>query len=173
MEIGSKCPDFKGLLGTDGKKHSLSDFAEAKILVVIVSCNHCPYVVAYEERIVKLSRELAPARFIAINANDVARYPADDMAHMIERAKERGFDFPYVRDDSQEIVRALGARFTPEVFVFDPSRALRYHGGIDDNHSNASAVRARNLFDAVRALEAGKAPNPAETQAIGCSVKWK
>src|SRR5512140_2068599 len=133
--IGSQCPDFD-LPGTDGAKHSLASFAPAEILVVIVSCNHCPYVVAYEERIVALSRDYANkgVRLVAINANDVARYPEDGMPAMIARATERGFDFPYLRDDAQSVARALGARFTPEVFVFDRARKLRYHGRIDDNH---------------------------------------
>jgi thiol-disulfide isomerase/thioredoxin len=175
MKIGSPCPDFRDLPGTDGKGHSLTDFAVKPVLVLIVSCNHCPYVIAYEERIVHLAKTHQPkgVAFIAINANDVARYPADGMPKMIERAKDRGFDFPYVRDDSQEIARALGARFTPEIFVFDHARKLRYHGRIDDNHASPAAVKSRDLENALVALLAGKNPPVAETQAVGCSVKWK
>jgi hypothetical protein len=155
--------------------YALSDFASAKLLVVIVSCNHCPYVVAWEERMVNLAREWQPkgAQFFAVNANDTVRYPTDDLAHMIERAKKRGFPFPYARDDAQDFVRSLGARVTPEVFVFDQERKLRYHGRIDDNHENASAVRSHDLANALSALLAGQSPPVAETQAIGCSVKWK
>jgi len=172
--IGSSCPDFD-LPGTDGERHALASFEPAPVIVVVVSCNHCPHVVAYEERIVAISREYAPrgVAFVAVNANDASRYPADDMAHMIERATQRGFDFPYVRDDSQAFVRALGARFTPEVFVFDRARKLRYHGRIDDNEREPRAVRHHDLKDAIEALLAGQEPAVAETQAIGCSVKWK
>ena len=148
LVIGSPCPAFEGLPGTDGKRWALSDFAAAKLLVVIVSCNHCPYVVAYEERIVQLSKRYAPqgVSLLAINANDVARYPADGLERMKQRAADRGFDFPYVRDDSQDVVRELGARFTPEVYVFDhPARRLRYHGRIDDDHRDASRVTSPDL----------------------------
>lgn len=174
LPIASPCPDFD-LPGTDGARHSLASFDDAAVLVVIVSCNHCPYVVAYEERIVAFSRDYAPrgARVVAINANDVSRYPDDGMPQMAARAKDRGFDFPYLRDDSQSTVRALGARFTPEVFVFDRERRLRYHGRIDDDHRDASRVRSHDLRAAVDALLAGREPPVTETQAIGCSVKWR
>jgi thiol-disulfide isomerase/thioredoxin len=175
LAIGSPCPDFRDLPGVDGKKHALGDFSDAKVLVVVVSCNHCPHVVANEERLVKISNAYAPkgVRFIAINANDTSRYPADDLEHMIVRAKERDFRFAYVRDDSQETVRALGARFTPELFVFDEKRALRYHGRIDDNSHNPSAATSHDLVNALDALLAGQTPPVLETQATGCSVKWK
>jgi len=91
---------------------------------------------------------------------------------MVHRAKERGFPFPYLRDDSQATVRTLGARFTPEVFVFDEARALRYHGRIDDNHRDAARVTSPDLKTALDALLAGEAPPVAETTPVGCSVKW-
>jgi hypothetical protein len=124
---------------------------------------------------VKISNAYMPkgVGFIAINANDTARYPADDLDRMIVRAKERGFKFVYARDDSQETARALGARFTPEIFVFDEERKLRYHGRIDDNSHDASAAKSHDLVNALDALLLGKSPPVAETQAIGCSVKWK
>lgn len=174
LAIGSACPDFD-LPGVDGSSRSLASFSSANVLVLIVSCNHCPYVIAYEERIASLARDYAPrgVQVIAVNGNDAARYPTDDMEHMKVRAQERGFSFPYVRDDSQALLRALGARFTPEVFVFDRARTLRYHGRIDDNHRDASAVQSKDLARALDALLAGGSPPVAETQAIGCSVKWK
>ena len=174
LALRSHCPDFD-LVGTDGTTHSIGTFTEANLLVVIVSCNHCPYVMAYEERIVSLSREYGPkgVAFMAVNANDAVRYPDDGMAAMTRRAKERGFDFPYVRDDPQAFVRALGARFTPEVFVFDEPRTLRYHGRIDDNHRDVKAVTTNDLKNAIDALLADGEPPVAETTPFGCSVKWK
>jgi peroxiredoxin len=174
VALGSTCPPFE-LPATDGARYSLESFAQAKLLVLIVSCNHCPYVVAYEERIVALAREWEQkgVRFILINCNDTSRYPDDDMAHMKERAKERGFFFPYLRDDSQNVVRALGARFTPEAFVFDGARTLRYHGRIDDNHRDAHAATSRDLRNAIDALLAGKDPPITDTTPVGCSVKWR
>ena len=174
LPIGSPCPPFD-LPGTDGASHSLSSFAAAKVLVVLVSCNHCPYVVAYEERMAALSREYGPkgVQVVAINANDTTRYPDDGMAQMKKRVSERKFDFPYLRDDPQTTARALGARFTPEAFVFDADRALRYHGRIDDNHRDANKVTSRDLANAIDALLRGETPTPAETTPVGCSVKWK
>jgi peroxiredoxin len=173
LELGAPCPPFD-LPGTDDKNHSLAEF-DAEVLVVVVSCNHCPYVVAYESRLVALANAFQPrgAAFVAVNANDATRYPDDGMQPMKARARERGFPFPYLRDDAQGFVRALGARFTPEVYVFDRARALRYHGRIDDNHRDESRVTSHDLRSALEALLAGRQPEVAETTAFGCSVKWK
>lgn len=172
--MSDACPAFE-LPGTDGKVHTLASFDGKKLLCVIVSCNHCPYVVAYEPRMVALAKAHAPngVAFMAVNANDSTRYPDDAMEPMIARANERGFPFPYVRDDSQAFVRALGARFTPEVFVFDAERKLRYHGRIDDNHRDPSRVTSNDLENALTALVAGQEPEVPETVAFGCSIKWK
>ncbi len=174
LAIHESCPAFT-LPGTDGRDHDLASFAGRELLVVVVSCNHCPYVVAYEERLVGHARsyDARNVGFLAVNANDATRYPDDGMQPMRVRAHERGFPFPYVRDDTQAFVRALGARFTPEVFVFDRERKLRYHGRIDDNHRDPSRVTARDLEAALDALLAGTDPPVAETTAFGCSVKWK
>ena len=173
LELNAACPSFD-LPGTDDRTHSLSDSKE-KLLVVVVSCNHCPYVIAYEPRLVALANEYMArgVGFLAINANDATRYPDDGMQPMKARARERGFPFPYLRDDSQTFVRALGARFTPEVYVFDEARKLRYHGRIDDNHRDASRVTSHDLKNSLDALLAGSEPPVQETVAFGCSVKWK
>ena len=169
-----RCPDF-ALPGTDDHTHDLASFAGNELLVVAIACNHCPYVVAYEERIVALANEYGAKNvgWINVNANDATRYPDDGMTPMKARARERKFPFPYVRDDSQAFVRALGARFTPEIFVFDKERKLRYHGRIDDNHRDPKAVTSRDLVAALDALLAGNEPPNTETTAFGCSVKWK
>ncbi len=173
LELLAPCPAFD-LPGTDDQNHTLAGLT-GKLVVLIVSCNHCPYVMAYEPRIVALATEYQArdVAFLAVNANDATRYPDDGMQAMKLRAKERGFPFPYLRDDSQALVRALGARFTPEVYVFDAARKLRYHGRIDDNHRDLGKVTSHDLRNALDALLAGKDPPVAETTAFGCSVKWK
>lgn len=174
LSLSSPCPDFE-LPGVGGKTFSLASFADAKVLVVVVSCNHCPYVVAYEPRLLRLAKDYEGqgVRFVAVNANDTSRYPDDGMEAMTVRARDRGFPFPYLRDDGQVFVRALGARFTPEVFVFDGDRSLRYHGRIDDNHRDEAEVTSHDLRRALDALQKNEPPPVSETTAFGCSVKWK
>ena len=173
IELNAPCPVFD-LPGTDDKNHALGDF-DQELVVVVVSCNHCPYVIAYEPRLVAIANEYGSrgVAFVAVNANDSTRYPDDGMQPMKIRARDRGFPFPYLRDESQTFVRALGARFTPEVYVFDKARKLRYHGRIDDNHRDLSRVTSHDLKNALEALLDGKDPPVAETIAFGCSVKWK
>lgn len=175
MHIGDSAPDFKNLLGTDGKKHNLADYATSKTLVVMFTCNHCPYVQAYEGRMVALQAEFKDkgVQFVAINSNDDKGYPDDDYAHMVTRAKEKNFNFPYLRDDTQAVAKAYHASHTPHIFVFNDKRKLAYTGKIDDNWQNADQVKQRFLRDALNSLVQGKAPAPAETYAIGCTIKWK
>lgn len=173
LELQAPCPPFD-LPGTDGRNHTLAELG-GKLVVVMVSCNHCPYVIAYEPRVVALAKDYGArgVDFVAVNANDATRYPDDGMTPMRARAQDRGFTFPYLRDDSQAFVRALGARFTPEVYVFDEARTLRYHGRIDDNHRDASRVTSHDLKNALDALLDGREPPITTTTAFGCSVKWK
>ncbi|MBZ0253843.1 MAG: thioredoxin family protein [Candidatus Methylomirabilis sp.] len=173
LSIGAAAPDFS-LKGVDGKTHRLADYADFPVLVVMFTCNHCPYVQAYEDRLIALQAdyEAKGARFVAINANETANHPEDSFDKMVERARRLGFNFPYLRDEDQSVATAYGAACTPEVFVFDRERRLRYTGRIDDNHRDASKVTKRELRDALDALLAGKAPPAAETHPIGCSIKW-
>lgn len=173
LEMDAPCPAFD-LPGTDDRYHALTSFT-SDLLVVMVSCNHCPYVVAYEPRVVALANEYASkgVGWVAVNANDATRYPDDGMHAMKARARDRGFPFPYLRDEAQTFVRALGARFTPEVFVFDRDRKLRYHGRIDDNHRDAAKVTSHDLRNALDALLEGREVPVRETTAFGCSIKWK
>ena len=175
LPIGSDAPDFKDLPGTDGKKHSLSDFKDAKLVVINFTCNHCPYAMAYEDRFMDIVKEYGPqgVAFIAINANNVETHPQDDMSHMKERVEEKSFTFPYVRDDSQDVAKAYGAVCTPHLFVLDENRKLAYEGRIDDSWQEPDQAKAHDLRDAIDALLAGQpAPNP-QTNPMGCSIKWK
>lgn len=174
MKLGDSAADFS-LKGTDGKIYSLKDFQGAKALVVIFSCNHCPYVKAYEDRMIQIQKDYQAkgVRFLAINSNDSANYPQDSFESMVERAKEKSFNFPYLHDQTQEIAKKYEATHTPHLFVFDAARRLAYTGKIDDNWENPSAVAKNYLRDALDDLAAGKAPRLAETHAIGCTIKWK
>lgn len=173
LPLGSVAVDFD-LKGVDGKKHSLKSFADSKALVVVFSCNHCPYVQAYEDRMVQLQKDYASkgVTLIAINSNDETAYPEDSYLNMIEKAKDRGFNFPYLRDETQEIARKYGAICTPHIFAFNQQRQLQYKGRIDDNR-NPDLVKTRDLRNALDAILAGHSPAVQETRPFGCSVKWK
>ena len=173
LEIGAKAPEF-GLKGTDGKRHGLSDHADKKALVVVVSCNHCPTAIQYEDRLVAIQRDYAAkgVQLLAINGNETDGHPTDDFPHMVQRAKEKGFNFPYLRDESQAVVRAFGAVRTPEVFLFGPKRTLVYHGRIDDNAEDPSKVKRHDLREALDEVLAGRPVSVPKTVPVGCTVKW-
>jgi peroxiredoxin len=181
LEIGAAAPDFE-LPGVDGKDHSLGDFADAEILMVIFTCNHCPTAQAYEERIIKLHKDYKDrgVALVAISPNDPEAVRLDELGYtdlgdsledMKIRAKDRGFEFPYLYDgDSQEVSRAYGVIATPHVFIFDRARKLRYVGRIDD--SEVKEVKSHDAINALEALLAGR-PAPIEkTRMFGCSTKW-
>ncbi len=174
VKIGGNTVPFS-LPGVDGKNHSLTDYAENKAIVVIFTCNHCPYARAWEERIVQVQGDYGGrgVQLVAINANDASKYPEDGFPKMKERARDKHFNFPYLRDESQEIARAYGAERTPEVFVFDKAGKLRYHGVVDDNYDDPAAVKKTYLRDALDAVLSGKAPRTSETDPVGCTIKWR
>lgn len=173
LGMGEQAPHFN-LLGVDGKYHSLDEFRDKKVLVVMFTCNHCPYVQAYEDRIVQLQRDYVGkgAEIVAINPNDDQAYTDDSYEKMIERSRRKGFNFQYLRDADQSVARAYGPSRTPEAFVFDEQRRLRYHGRIDDNYQDPGKVSSRELRDAIEALLAGQLPKVNETFPVGCTVKW-
>lgn len=173
LKINSKLPDFN-LQSTDGKHYSQDSFQKSKVLVIMFTCNHCPYVQAYENRLIKLQDSFKDKEvsFVAINANDEINYPLDSFENMVKRAKEKNYNFPYLRDKTQEIARIFGASFTPEIFVFNKERTLQYHGRIDDNWQEPDKVTKQNLKEAIESILTGKPIDRTETQAIGCSVKW-
>jgi peroxiredoxin len=174
LKVGDKALPFK-LIGVDDKPHSFSDYAGKKAVAVIFSCNHCPYVRAWEDRIVQIQTDYSDkgVQLIAINANDASKAPDDNFPKMKERAREKHFNFPYLRDETQEVARAYGAERTPEVFLFDTDGLLRYHGTIDDNYDDPKAVKVRYLRDALDAVIGGRSVQIAETRPVGCTVKWK
>ncbi len=172
LGLGAPAPAFD-LPGVDGKNHSLGSFKDKPVLVVIFSCNHCPYVKAYEDRMVSIQRdyEAKGVQFVAINSNDEKAYPEDSFTEMVKRSREKGFNFPYLRDESQKVVEAYGGVCTPHVFAFDRSRKLRYRGRIDDSKEE-SKVTTNDLRNALDDLVAGKAVRVPDTRPFGCSIKW-
>ena len=174
LKTGDKAHTFN-LLGIDDARHSLADYGDKEALVVIFSCNHCPYAQAWEDRMVQVQLDYGArgAQLIAINANDPSQYPDDSFPMMKERAGQKGFNFPYLYDETQEVARAYEAQRTPEVFVFDRQRALRYHGPIDDNYDEPGAVKSHYLRDALDAVLAGRAPSVTDVDPVGCTIKWK
>jgi peroxiredoxin len=174
LGIGASAPDFQ-LPGVDGKNYSLADFKAAKLLVVVFTCNHCPYVIGSDERFAKIHADYAGKNiaFVGINSNELTHHPDDDLPHMKERAKNLNFKWPYLRDESQEVARAYGALRTPHFYVFDAARKLRYTGRMDDNPRNPGKETTRELRDALDALLKGEQPRVPLTNPIGCNVKWK
>jgi len=182
LALGAGAPDFK-LAGVDGKDWSLADFAEAKALVVVFTCNHCPTAQAYEERLKKITEDYKAkgVAVVAISPNDPKSVRLDELGYselgdsfedMKVRAKAAGFNFPYLYDgDTAAASRAYGPTVTPHTFVFDAARKLRYIGRIDDSE-RASLVKTQDLRAALDAILSGRAPEPAQTPAFGCSVKW-
>lgn len=174
MDLKQIAPDFS-LKGVDEKTYSLASFKDAKALVAIFSCNHCPYVKAYEERMIAVQRDYQDkgVRLVAINSNDPVGYPEDSFEEMKKRAKEKGFNFPYLCDETQKAAKDYEATHTPHLFVFDGARRLAYTGKIDDNWQDAKAARQHFLRDALDDILAGKPARTPQTHAVGCTIKWK
>ena len=173
MALGTPAPSFS-LSGIDGQTHSLESFADSEVLVVVFTCNHCPYAKAVESRLVELQRDYQDrgVALVAINPNDAVAYPDDSMEAMKVRAEQRGFNFPYLRDDSQEVARAYDAACTPDIFVFDGDRRLAYNGRLDDNWKEPAAVQRQDLRLVLDALLAGKSHDFEAVPSMGCSIKW-
>jgi peroxiredoxin len=171
---GDKATDFK-LKSVDGKMYSMSDYKDAKGFIVVFTCNHCPFAVKYEDRVIELAKKYKSKGYVllAINPNDPAAQPDDSFDKMKVRAKEKGFTFPYLFDEGQKIFPQYGATKTPHVFLLDKNLIVKYIGAIDDNVEDASAVKEKFLENAIAALENGKEPTVPVTKAIGCSIKVK
>jgi peroxiredoxin len=173
LKINDSMPHFK-LPATDGLTVD-SSIIRDPVLVVVFTCNHCPYAKAVEDRLIELAKHFDQegAQFVLINSNDAQKYPDDSFDAMKDRHDEKAYPFPYCYDESQEVAKAFGALCTPHCFVFDMSRQLKYKGRVDDNWKEPEKVTEHNLRDAVSAILKGDEPPIHEVNAIGCSIKWK
>ena len=173
-QIGEQVEDFT-LKGVDEAWVSLSDYLGEQGVILVFTCNTCPYAQLYEDRLIALHQEFAPTGFpvLAVNPNDAGMKPGDSFEKMKERAAEKEFPYPYLVDTKQEVFPKYGATRTPEIFLLDRDRVLRYTGAIDDNPQDPTAVSTRYVAEAITAMMAGKSPQPAKTKAIGCGIKMK
>lgn len=176
-DLGDQVSDFK-LKNVDGKMVALSDYKSSKGVIVIFDCNTCPYSKAYNGRIMELNKKYASKGFpvITINANSPGISPGDSYQEMVAQAKKKGYDFPYLVDESQEVARSFGATNTPHVYVLRNDAGnfkVAYIGTIDNNSRDASAVTKKYVEDAVDELLSNKSVSLAKTKAIGCGIKWK
>jgi peroxiredoxin len=171
MQIGDEAPTFS-LPATDGTEHAFPE--DAGPTVVVFTCNHCPYALAWHDRLTQVARDYADRiRFLAVNPNDAERYPRDSFDAMKQRVEaDGGWPYPYLHDESQGVARAYGAQTTPDVFVLDGEGVLRYRGAPDADHRDESQDAAW-LREALDAVLAGDQPARPETAPVGCSVKWR
>ena len=171
LKIGDAAPDWSGIVGIDDQKHGLADYKNAKLIVLVFTCNHCPVAVAYEDRLVALQKDYKQkgVLLVAVNVNNL---PADKLDKMQERAKAKGFNFPYLYDETQKIGRDYGAEVTPHVFVLDGQRKIAYMGAVDDKQ-NAADVKTHYLHEALDALLAGTEPPKAVTKHFGCGIQYQ
>jgi len=173
LKVGDTAPDFS-LKNVKGEMVSLKGM-DAKGYIVTFTCNHCPYAVMYEDRLIALHNKASKMGYpvVAINPNDPAFQPEDSFEGMQKRAKEKAFPFEYIFDDGQKVYPKYGATRTPHVFLLDKDLKVKYIGAIDDNAQDADAVQEKYLENAIAAMEAGKDPDPSFTKAVGCSIKGK
>ena len=174
---GDKAVDFS-LKNVDGKMVSLKDYRDAKGYIIVFTCNHCPFAKLYEDRIIDLHKKYASKGLpvIAINPNDPVKQPEDSFENMAKRAKEKGYGFPYVFDETQAIAKAYGAERTPHVFVLRKEGSeyiVEFIGAIDDNAQDASGAKEKFVEKAADEILAGKQVTTKSAKAIGCTIKWK
>lgn len=177
LKPGDKAVDFS-LKNVDGATVSLSDYHSQEGVILVFTCNTCPYAQAYEQRIIDLHKKYSGKGFpvLAVNPNDEEVQAADTWAKMKERAKDKGYPFPYLKDETQEVYRAYGATRTPHIYLLEKDGdnfSVAYIGAIDDSAMDASKVDEKYLENAIAAVKAGNTPDPALTKAVGCSIKTK
>jgi len=172
--LGKSCPSFF-LASVDGKNYDLDAFENATGLLIAFICNHCPYVQAIEDRLLSLAHAYAPKgiQTVAICSNDWKSYPEDAPKELLERWKKKSYGFPYLIDEVQTVAKAFDAACTPDLYLYDQSRKLFYHGRLDDNWKDAAKVKHQDLKASMDALLAGKEPLKVQHPTIGCSIKWK
>ncbi|MEP7147155.1 MAG: thioredoxin family protein [bacterium] len=171
---GSPIIDFS-LKGIDGKFYSPEKFKDAEIFVIIFQCNHCPYVKAVMDRFVSLQEKYMDKKvqLIGINSNDPVAYPEDSFENMIRFAEKYNINFPYLADDTQQTAREYGAVCTPDIYVYDKERKLRYRGRLDDSWKDKSKITSKDLENAIELLLLGKKIDFQQIPSMGCSIKWK
>ena len=171
LKIGDAAPNFQEIIGVDGNRHSLADYKDAKLVVVVFTCNHCPVAKAYQDRLIALQKqyESKGVQLVAVNVNTI---PDDQLEPMKARAKEAGFNFPYLYDASQKMGHDYGALVTPHVFLLDKDRKVSYIGAVDDN-MQPDKVKDSYLRDALDALLAGAKPPHEQTKAVGCGISYE
>ncbi|TVQ55425.1 MAG: thioredoxin family protein [Phycisphaerales bacterium] len=175
VELGTAARDFL-LPDTSGQMVGLEDFADSTGLLVIFMCNHCPFVKHLREALAELGREYQSKGLgiVAINPNDVEKYPDDSPEKMAKEVKEAGYTFPYLFDETQEVAKAYRAACTPDFFLYDQRRKLVYRGQFDDSRpGNDVPVTGKDLREAIDALLAGQSVPSDQKPSIGCNIKWK
>jgi peroxiredoxin len=175
LALGTKAPEFELPDVTDGRIVSLSDFEAKRALLVMFICRHCPYVKHVREELARLGRDFADSELaiVAISSNDAEEYPEDRPESLAEEAREAGYAFPYLFDESQEVAKAYTAACTPDFFLFDADRALVYRGQLDDSRpSNGLPVTGKDLRAAINAVLSGRPVSEDQRASIGCSIKW-
>ncbi len=176
-ELGGVAPDFS-LKGVDGKIYSLDSFKESKALVLIFMCNHCPYVIAVQDRINQLAKDYIErgVSVVGINPNDSEQYPDDSFEKMVERSRKQNFQFFYLQDETQEVAKAYGAVCTPDPYVYKNESGhfrLSYHGLIDDHWKDPDSVTQKYLAECLDSILSGQPVSSDQKPAMGCSIKWK
>ncbi|MCB0385161.1 MAG: thioredoxin family protein [Bdellovibrionales bacterium] len=173
-QLGTPCPDFS-LPSVDGKTMALGDFSGSQVLVVMFICSHCPYVQAIEERLIALGQAFPKhqVQLVGICANDWADYPEDSPENLFLRWQEKGYSFPYLVDESQNVAKSFGAVCTPDIFVYDNNRRLTYRGRLDDSWKDPSQVTQRDLHQAIEKTLQNKPIESEQVPSMGCSIKWK
>jgi peroxiredoxin len=175
LPLGTKAPDFE-LLNVDGRMVSLADFKDAKALLVIFMCNHCPFVKHIAEGLVSLANDYMPRgmAMVGINSNDTSAHPEDSPERMVQEVEQRGYPFPYLFDETQEVAKAYRAACTPDFFLFDGQQRLVYRGQLDSSRPNSGIpVTGEDLRAAIDAVLAGQAAPEDQAPSIGCNIKWK
>lgn len=176
LPLGTKAPDFRLTCAVSEKELSLDDLKSEKATVVMFICNHCPYVKHVQKGLVELANDYTPkgVSFIAINSNDVSKYPDDSPANMKKVARSLGYTFPYLFDETQDVARAYDAACTPDFYVFDASMNLVYRGQMDDSRpGNGKPVTGRDIREALDSILSGGQVAAGQVPSIGCNIKWK